>query len=203
VAIQSPRQGGTSRLGQAVAARYSCAATSTGPALTSCVGSVRAGRRIDTTTLGTHTFTVSATNAEGNSTTEGVTYRVVHTTNHFTVVGLSATPSGAARLALKLPGPGAVRVLATGWNTAGRASGRHIAYGAAAVSARRGGALAVVVAPTAAGRSLLRSKGARPVIALAVTYAPTGARPRVIHPPPLRLHALKRARRSSRPTGRR
>jgi hypothetical protein len=187
VAIRSPRQGATYRLGQAVAARYSCAATGTGPALTSCVGTVRAGRRIDTTTLGTHTFTVSATNADGNSTTEAVTYRVVHTTNHFTVVGLSATRSGAARLALKLPGPGSVRVLATAWNTAGRASRRHIAYGTAAVSARRGGALTLVVAPTAAGRVLLRTKGARPVIALAVTYAPTGARPRVVHPALLRL----------------
>jgi hypothetical protein len=55
------------------------------------------------------------------------------------------------------------------------------------VSARRGGALTLVVAPTAAGRALLRTKGARPVIALAVTYAPTGARPRVVHPALLRL----------------
>ncbi|HEX3688453.1 MAG TPA: Ig-like domain-containing protein [Solirubrobacteraceae bacterium] len=187
VEIRSPRQGGTYRLGQAVAARYSCAATGTGPALTSCVGTVRARHRIDTTTLGTHTFTVSATNADGNSTTEAVTYRVVHTTNHFTVVRLSATPSGAARLALKLPGPGSVRVVATAWNTAGRASRRHIAYGTAAVSARRGGALTLVVAPTAAGRALLRTKGARPVIALAVTYTPTGARPRLVHPARLRL----------------
>ena len=187
VAIHSPRQGGTYRLGQAVAARYSCAATGTGPPLTSCVGTVRAGRRIDTTTLGTHTFTVSATNADGNSTTEAVTYRVVHTTNHFTVVRLSATRSGTARVALKLPGPGSVRVLATAWNTARRASRRHVAYGTAAVSARRGGRLALVVAPTAAGRALLRTQGARPVIALAVTYTPTGARPRLVHPALLHL----------------
>jgi hypothetical protein len=197
VTIRSPRQGGTYRLGQAVAARYSCTATSTGPALTSCVGTVRAGRRIDTTTLGRHTFTVSATNAEGNSTTEAVTYRVVHTTNHFTVVGLRATRSGAARLALKLPGPGSVRVLARAWNATGRASRHHIAYGTAAVSARRAGALSLVVRPTAAGRALLRTKGARPVIALAVTYKPTGARPRVVHP------ALLKLTRSSHPTARR
>jgi hypothetical protein len=197
VTIQTPRQGATYRLGQAVAARYSCVAISTGPALTSCVGTVHAGRRIDTTTLGRHSFTVSATNAEGNSTTEAVTYKVVHTTNHFAVVGLGATPSGGARLTLKLPGPGSIRVRATAWNTAAGASRRHVAYGTASVSARRGGALSLVIQPTAAGRALVRTKGARPVVALAVTYTPRGARSRVVHP------ALLRLTRSSRPTARR
>ena len=62
-----------------------------------------------------------------------MTYHVVHTTNRFAVVGLSATPAGAARLALRLPGPGAVRAVATAWNTAARGSRRHIAYGTASV----------------------------------------------------------------------
>ncbi len=197
VTIRAPSQGASYRLGQAVVARYSCRASTTGPKLKSCVGTVRAGHRIDTSTLGAHTFSVSATNDQGNSTTEIVTFRVVHTTNRFAVVGLRATPSGTARLALRLPGPGSVRVLATAWNAAARASRRHVPYGTASVRARRRGRLSVVVAPSATGRRLLRTRGVRPVIALAVTYIPTGARRRVIHPPPLRV------RRSSRPTAHR
>ncbi|HXD66661.1 MAG TPA: hypothetical protein VNV17_18700 [Solirubrobacteraceae bacterium] len=197
VTIRAPAQGASYRLGQAVAARYSCLATSSGPALRSCIGTVPAGRPIDTGTLGRHPFSVSARNAQGDSTTETVSYRVVPTTNRFAVARIRATSSGAARLALKLPGPGSVRVLAMAWNAAAGASARHVAYGTASVGARRGGPLSLVIRPTGAGRALLRKHGARPVIALAVTYTPTGARPRVLHPELLRL------RRASRPTGRR
>jgi hypothetical protein len=198
VTIQAPAQGARYRLGQAVAARYSCLATTTGPALRSCVGTVPAGHHIDTTKLGAHAFSVSATNDQGESTTETVTYAVVPTTNRFVVMRLRATSSGAARVALKLPGPGSVRVLATGWNAATGASRRRIPYGTASVSAARGGRVSLIVQPSAAGRALLRRRGARPVIALALIYTPTGARPRVVHPAPLRL----RATRSSRPTAR-
>jgi hypothetical protein len=199
VTIQAPAQGARYRLGQAVAARYSCLATTTGPALRSCVGSVAAGHRIDTAKLGAHAFSVSATNDQGESTTETVTYTVVPTTNRFVIMRLRATSSGAARVALKLPGPGSVRVLATGWNAATGASRRHIPYGTASMGAPRGGRVSLIVQPSAAGRALLRTRAARPVIALAVSYTPTGARPRVVHLAPLRL----RVTRSSRPTGRR
>ena len=187
VSIEAPAQGASYRLGQAVAARYSCAAATTGPALQSCVGTVPAGHRINTATLGAHPFSVSATNDQGESTTETVSYKVVPTTNRFVVVRLRATGSGAARLALKLPGPGSVRVIATAWNAAAGASRRRLAYGTASAGARRGGPLALVVQPTAAGRALLGTHGARPVIALAVTYKPPGARARVLRPKPLRL----------------
>jgi large repetitive protein len=187
VSIKAPRQRASYRLGQAVAARYSCLATTPGPALKSCIGSVPAGHRIDTRTLGAHTFSVSGTNDQGESTTEIVTYKVVPTTNRFGLVRLRATASGEARLALQLPGPGSVHVVATAWNAADGASGRHLAYGTVSVGARRGGPLLLLVEPTAAGRALLKAHGARPVIALTVTYTPRGARPRVLRPKPLHL----------------
>jgi hypothetical protein len=187
VSIQAPAQGARYRLGHAVAARYSCAATATGPALESCVGTVPAGHRINTRTLGAHSFSVSATNDQGESTTETVTYKVVPTTNRFVVVRLRAAASGEARLGLNLPGPGSVRVVATAWNAAAGASGRHLSYGTASQGARRGGPLELVLEPTPAGRALLGTRGARPVIALTVTYKPTGARPRVVRPKPLHL----------------
>jgi hypothetical protein len=187
VSIQAPAQGASYRLGRAVAARYSCAANTTGPALKSCVGTVPAGHHINTRTLGAHTFSVSATNDQGESTTETVTYTVVPTSNRFVLVRLRATASGEARLVLKLPGPGSVHVVVTAWNAAARASARHLAYGTASAGARRGGPLALVVQPTAAGRALLGKHGARPVIAVTVTYKPPGARARVLRPKPLHL----------------
>ncbi len=185
VSITTPAQGAAYRLGQAVKARYACLASGSGPALKSCVGSVAAGRSIDTHSLGAHLFTVSATDDQGESTTETVTYKVVPTTNRFAVLRLRTTPSGEAHLALKLPGPGAVRVVATAWNAAAGASGHHLAYGAVTAGARRGGRLLVVVEPNRAGQALLKAHGSRPVLALAVTYKPPGARPRVLHPKPL------------------
>jgi hypothetical protein len=187
VSIQAPQQGASYRLGQSVAARYSCLATTMGPALKSCVGSVPARHRINTRTLGAHSFSVSATNDQGESTTETVTYKVVPTSNRFVVVRLRATASGEARLALKLPGPGSVSVVATAWNAAAGHSGRRLAYGTARTGARRGGPLLLVVEPTAAARALLRTHGARPVIALTVTYKPPGARARIVRPKPLHL----------------
>jgi hypothetical protein len=187
VSIEVPAQGADYRLGQGVAARYSCLAPTTGPALKSCVGDVRAGRPINTRTLGRHTFSVSATNAQGDSTTETVSYRVVPTTNRIVVTGLRAGRSGVARLRLTLPGPGALRVIATAWDAAHGRARRHVAYGIAQIRARRGGPLVIAIAPSAAGRSLLHVRGARPVVSLVVTYRPTGAKPRAVRLRPLRL----------------
>jgi Bacterial Ig domain len=187
VSIEVPAQGADYRLGQVVAARYSCLAPTTGPALKSCVGDVRAGRPINTRTLGRHAFSVSATNAQGDSTTETVSYRVVPTTNRILVTGLRAGRSGVARLRLTLPGPGALRVIATAWDAAHGGPRRHVAYGKAHIRVRRGGPLVVAIAPSAAGRSLLHVRGARPVVSLVVTYRPIGAKPRVLRLKPLRL----------------
>jgi hypothetical protein len=187
VSIEVPRQGASYRLGQVVSARYSCVAGTTGPALTLCVGSVRAGRPINTRTLGRHTFSVSATNDQGESTTEAISYKVVPTSNRFVVKSLRDAGSGVATLRLVLPGPGSVTVAATAWNAAPGAPSRHVAYGRARVGARRGGTLVIAVVPSAAGRALLARHGARPMVSLRVTYTPTGAKPRALLLKPLRV----------------
>jgi hypothetical protein len=151
------------------------------------VGSVRAGRPINTRTLGRHTFSVSATNAQGESTTEAISYTVVPTSNRFVVRSLRAARSGVATLRLALPGPGAVTVAATAWDAAPGAATRHLIYASVRVGARRGGTLVVAVAPSAAGRALLARHGARPMVLLRVTYTPTGAKPRALLLKPLRV----------------
>ncbi|HEY5430855.1 MAG TPA: Ig-like domain-containing protein, partial [Solirubrobacteraceae bacterium] len=101
VSIGAPVQGASYRLGQSVRARYSCLASSHAPALQACVGSVATGRAINTGTLGTHTFSVSATNAEGESSTETAAYTVVPTTNRFSASRPKADVHGNIRFTLR------------------------------------------------------------------------------------------------------
>lgn len=61
-------------LGQNVAARYSCSDAVT--ASPSCTGTVANGVAIDTTSVGTKTFTVTSTDNAGNTATKTVTYKV-------------------------------------------------------------------------------------------------------------------------------
>jgi Bacterial Ig domain len=187
VSIMAPAQSGRYRLRQVVVARYSCLAPTSGPALRSCVGTVRAGRAVNTRTPGTHTFSVSATDAEGSSTTETVTYGVTPTSTRFGASAVRAGRSGATRLRVTLPGPGSVKVTATAWNAAPRASHKRIVYGSAHVAARRAGRVLITLAPTAVGRALLRMRAARPVLSVVVDYTPAGGRSRVLRLKPFRV----------------
>ena len=76
VSISSPVNGATYTQGQVVAASYSCP-TASGTTVT-CSGTVANGAPIETSTLGAHTFTVSATDSDALSATpESVGYTVV------------------------------------------------------------------------------------------------------------------------------
>ena len=74
--INSPANATTYRQGQAVNAVYDCAEGASGPGLASCAGTVAAGQPIDTSTLGAHSFTVTATSRDGQTATKAVVYTV-------------------------------------------------------------------------------------------------------------------------------
>jgi hypothetical protein len=74
VAITTPADGATYTAGQVVNAAYSC--ENAPGTVASCVGTVANGAPIDTATLGVKTFTVTATGAEGNVTSQTVSYTV-------------------------------------------------------------------------------------------------------------------------------
>jgi hypothetical protein len=76
VTITSPASGAKFTRGKLVDASYSCADTG-GPGLASCQGTVAQGSPIDTTTLGKHAFTVTATDANGAQSSQSVNYTVV------------------------------------------------------------------------------------------------------------------------------
>jgi hypothetical protein len=78
--ITTPADGATFTQGQVVDAAYSCADSASGPGLNAgvagCAGTVADGAAIDTSTIGSHMFSVTATSQDGESTTQSVSYSV-------------------------------------------------------------------------------------------------------------------------------
>ena len=76
--ITSPADGATYTKGQTITASFVCADEAGGSGLASCVGTVADGAVINTTTVGSQTFTVTATDNAGNSLAVTHTYNVVY-----------------------------------------------------------------------------------------------------------------------------
>jgi hypothetical protein len=74
IAIVKPADGATYLIKSRVRADFSCADGLSG--LASCVGTVADGEKIDTSTVGFHTFTVDAVDQAGNTAQAEVTYNV-------------------------------------------------------------------------------------------------------------------------------
>jgi len=76
IAIATPANGATYVHGQTLAAAYSCA-PAPGGSITTCSGPVANGAPIDTSTTGSHSFSVSAADSDGFTARQTVTYTVV------------------------------------------------------------------------------------------------------------------------------
>jgi YVTN family beta-propeller protein len=76
IAITSPTNGGTYLLNSAVASSYSCQDTTSG--LDTCNGPVANGANFNTSSVGVHTFTVTATDVAGNSVQASNSYNVTY-----------------------------------------------------------------------------------------------------------------------------
>lgn len=78
ISIASPANGATYFLGQSVAASYSCEDEAGGSGLASCVGTVADGEAIDTASVGAKSFTVTAADNDGNTSSQEVSYSVIY-----------------------------------------------------------------------------------------------------------------------------
>ncbi len=96
--ISTPAPGATYTLGQPVTAAYSCASSTTGAP--SCAGTVPSGGTVDTSVVGIHQFSVTATDANGFATTTTATYSVVAPPT-IAVTGLSSGATYAQGQALR------------------------------------------------------------------------------------------------------
>jgi hypothetical protein len=76
--ITVPAAGGTYAQGQAVTTSFICADGSGAPGIATCLDGSGdpSGQPLDTSTLGSHTFTVAATSKDGQTTTASATYTV-------------------------------------------------------------------------------------------------------------------------------
>jgi hypothetical protein len=80
VTLTTPAEGAVYERGEQVAAAYACADEASGSGIDTCVGDVPKGADVDTSTLGEHSFTVTATDKAGNDASAVAHYTVVDVT---------------------------------------------------------------------------------------------------------------------------
>jgi hypothetical protein len=80
VTVTTPANGGTYGRGTIMSADYACTDAPGGATLATCVGTVADGAAVDTSTLGSKAFTVTATDSLGNTKSVTATYTVVDMT---------------------------------------------------------------------------------------------------------------------------
>ena len=93
VTIAAPPEGATYNFGQSAKASYSCAEAA-GATLESCIGTVEDGEPIDTTTVGSHTFTVAAKDTDGQEATVTHSYTVNRAPTTLTYTGATSAVFG-------------------------------------------------------------------------------------------------------------
>ena len=178
VSIKAPGLAAVYRQGQKVVVSYRCRDGAGGPGIASCVGSARTGARLDTSKVGRHLFTVTATSSDGEVRTEKVAYTVAGGAGIISVLQKPHS-DGTFIVTVGLPDAGGVDVLVTAWkdNLAASASRLQPAtdrfvFARAHAVARRAGKLRIVVSPDAAGRRLVKHHRYRVTLRLWVSYTP-------------------------------
>jgi uncharacterized repeat protein (TIGR01451 family) len=185
-AITSPGAGAAYTKGQVVDAGYGCQDGASGPGISTCTGPVAAGQPIDTSTPGTHTFTVTATSSDGQTVTKTVSYTVSSPENTFRVSHIKTHRDGTITLDVTVPGPGTIDVLETAWknNLAHVAvlqpAKNRFVYARKHADATGAGTLLLRITPDARGKRLVLHHTYHAVLRLWVTYAPTGGNQRSV-----------------------
>ena len=181
--ITSPRNGAGYSLGQKVPAGFSCTEGPSGPGISACAGNTSNGSDVDTSTPGKHTFTVTATSADGQSSARLVTYTVLPNNNE--VPKFKALANGTFVVTVEVPGPGRIDVLVTAWNSNLATTARllnpaphRFVYGRAHGNANRARTLKITVRPNARGRRLVAHHTYPVTLRVWISYTPRGGHQR-------------------------
>jgi hypothetical protein len=178
--------------GQPVNSFYLCADGTGGPGLTSCAdqNGQGSGAAIDTSTLGSHTFTVTATSTDGQTASTTNTYRVIPAP---AVAHLVAHRGGVVTLQVTLYGPGTVDVLSTAAFTSfARAAdvvqppNGTFVFGSVHLVSHHPQTIQVRVPPSQAGKLLLRDHS-RATVQLVVLYTASRGQPDLVKSLVLRI----------------
>jgi hypothetical protein len=78
IAFTNPTEGAVYKLGKKVVAGYSCVDEPNGSGVATCEGTLPVGARLDTSRVGTKTFTVRTSDNAGNGAAQTVSYSVVY-----------------------------------------------------------------------------------------------------------------------------
>jgi outer membrane protein OmpA-like peptidoglycan-associated protein/sugar lactone lactonase YvrE len=130
VQITTPAPGSIYEQGQVVSTRFACSEGIGGPGIASCLdqnGSTSPGR-LNTSTLGAHTYTVTATSRDGQTTTTQASYHVQATPAPVAPTAAIAVTPASAGLRYQLSGAGSSapaghQITGYSWQVAGRPAG--------------------------------------------------------------------------------
>jgi hypothetical protein len=182
VSIANPGPGAVYTLHHVVRSSFSCSEGPSGPGIKACTDQDGngSGQPIDTSSNGVHQLTVTATSADGQKTSQTVSYRVRLPSNHLLApIRFKGRRDGTFTVNVKVPGPGVVHVLVTAWenNIAGIArvlnpAPRRFVFGRGIARPRHKGWTRIVVAPNAFGRQLVANPRYRITLRLWVSYIP-------------------------------
>ncbi|HEY1478457.1 MAG TPA: WD40 repeat domain-containing protein, partial [Gaiellales bacterium] len=196
--IGAPAGDGTYVLGAVVETSFDCTTASVPASAGSCAdsnGSSGGSGTLDTSTLGAHTYRVTATNGAGRTATSTIAYTVSASppptpSSHFTIARLQLVRAlGRVSFSLHLPGPGRITVIETastgaerrtGATTSARASGGvrpgkgRFVFATLRRTISSAGVATLKVIPTSRGLALIRRHRSPVRVNLYVTYAPTG-----------------------------
>ena len=185
ITITNPGDGAAYQLGQHVVAAYSCADGSGAPGIASCAGTGPNGQPIDTAAVGSHTFKVTATSQDGETTTSSVTYSVL-ASDQFTIVQVKPHANGTTALQVQVPGPGKLAVIETvvGDNVAiakriYRAP-KGLVFARAHATVTQAGKLDIRVLLTKRGRWIMEHNAYQITLRLWITYTPRGGIARTV-----------------------
>jgi large repetitive protein len=184
--ISEPVNGAVLSANQVVDASFSCSDSAGASGIASCIGTVQNGAPIDTSTPGSHTFSVTATSKDGQKTTISATYTVspegvTASPGKFTIVSITVVHRRRLRVVLKVPGAGRVAVIATHAfgslaQTSALALGPGIsrfAYDLVGKATTGPGDVTLVLKPSETGLRLLR-RLVRPHLRVTVAFQATG-----------------------------